>query len=111
MKTGTQWSVWLITQAIFWIMLVWGFFGGSHGAVLVACFIAWVCAILSLAFCSEKFRRDYVRKVRAVPAWLVIAVDLAAVIIFVFHGYIVTGAAFMLQVLLFASVVGERDAS
>ena len=111
MKTGTQWSVWLATQIIFWTMLAWGFFGGSHGAVLVACFFAWVAAILSLCFLSAEFRSEYLDKARAVPPWLVIGLDLAAVIVFVFHGYVVTGAAFLLQVLLYASVIGERDAS
>lgn len=100
-------------NSVFAACLWFGVLGESGGAENVALFIAWTISFFSLFTLSDKMVTPFLEKglPRSVPQWFDAGFDIAVVLVFVWDGRVITGAAYLLHLILFTAFSAKVDAA
>ena len=91
---------WFLINSLFAACLYWGFYVGVDGAKNVSIFYVWVAFALSLLSFSDEFVNHLKKKKPQVPRWLDYSFDLSVVFFLVWFGFIFSGIAYFIHLLL-----------
>jgi hypothetical protein len=94
---------WAVTNGLFLAVVYFGIVEGVQGARNVAVFFAWFAFAISLLGLSKEVRSDAFKRGPSVPLGVSAAVDFVALGIFLWHGWFVTGSAWLIHALLMYS--------
>lgn len=84
-----------------------GLFMGVNGALNVGLFIVWSAFVLSLFCLSTTMQKSMAEKERPFPGWFSVSVDIAALAMLAWSGYMLSSAAWLAAMIL---VHGARSA-
>lgn len=100
---------WVLVNGAFAACLYFGYIEGVEGALRVAFFLAWFAIICSLPTASEEVRKKMRENGRTIPAWVSVPFDIAVTVVFVWFGAWVTGAFYVLHILLLHAAWNSKE--
>jgi len=101
----------VVMNGLFYVALYFGIFEETPGAANIAVFyawftfIAWLFTYFAVTCKNEDLKRKLSDLERAFPSWVIVGVDIIAVLVMIWDGWIITSTAYILGMFAEYSVV------
>jgi len=91
---------WLLINAIFAGTIYMGFVENHQGAYNIAMFFTWLTIVISFFMLSDPVMEKLKENGRSMPAWINVTCDVGVTIALVWFGAWITGAFYLLSVVI-----------